>query len=424
MKWAGQHSPSSECPTPDPMNYLSVFSGIEAASCAWHHLGWKPAGFSEIDPFASAVLAHHYPQTKNYGSITEHKSWGIQPGTIDLLIGGSPCQAFSCAGLRQGLADPRGNLTLTFVSLVDSIRPRWVIWENVPGVLSSNGGRDFAAFIWALGQCGYGFSWRVMDAKGTGRPEPIPQRRRRVFLIAHSSGDFTRPAQILFEPESLPRNPDQGATQGEEIATPSGNGADKTSRTVLTHFRKSRRAQSSQDDETWVQDGHSNTLNLFDLGDTRKTSAVVHSESVLYENHAQDSRVKECRTVSPTVCAKYGTGGGNVPLVRQVITFQPGNLMRKAGAQPSNSIVTTLKASSGDQTPHIADIHCVRRLHPIEAERLQGFPDNWTRIPWKGKPAEACPDSHRFKCIGNSMAVPVIRLLGERIAAMEQRQTQ
>jgi DNA (cytosine-5)-methyltransferase 1 len=401
------------------MRYLSVFSGIEAASVAWKDLaGWEAQGFSEIDPFASAVLAHHYPQIKNYGDITKHPTWGIKPGSIDLLIGGSPCQAFSIGGYREGLADPRGNLTLTFVSLIANLRPRWVLWENVGGVLSSNGGRDFKCFLYALAQCGYWFAWRVLDAQSTGSPWPVPQRRKRVYLVAHSLG-WEAPAKVLFKSQGLPGNSNQSQPEGETAATTVEDSIGKTG-TGLTHFRKASRAQSSTDSETWVQSDIFNTLNLFDVGDVRTTELVVNDEAVLYENHGQDSRITECRDVAPTVCAKYGTGGGNTPLVREVISFQPGNLARNAGSNPSSKFVTTLKASAGDQTPHIADIHCVRRLHPIEAERLQGFPDNWTQIPWRGKPIEKCPEAQRFKCIGNSMAVPVIRLLGERINAIEQ----
>ena len=401
------------------MNYLSVFSGIEAASVAWKPLGFKPLGFSEIDPFASAVLAHHYPETKNYGDITKHKSWEIRPGTVDILIGGSPCQAFSCAGLRQGIADPRGNLTLVFVSLIERLRPSYVLWENVPGVLSSNRGADFAAFIWALGQCGYGFSWRVLDAKSTGSPKPLPQRRRRVYLVAVASGKCEDAAQILFKPQGLPGDFEKGNSQGEGIATPASQSPSASVPGSLKHFRKSSRAVSSDGYETWVESPFTNTFNLFDLGDIRSTSAVV-DEAVLYENHGQDSRITPCPNIAPTVVAKYGTGGNNTPLVREIITFQPGNLCRNAGANPSSSFVTTLKASAGDQTPCIAEKRFVRRLHPIEGERLQGFPDNYTQIPWKGKPPEQCPDANRFKCIGNSMAVPVIRLLGERIKAYEE----
>jgi DNA (cytosine-5)-methyltransferase 1 len=161
------------------MKYLSVFSGIEAASVAWHDFGWTPVGFSEIEPFPCAVLKHRFPNVPNYGDITKYNEWPLSAGDVDILIGGSPCQAFSVAGLRRGLADPRGNLALVFLGLADKLKPKWIIWENVPGVLSSNGGRDFGSFLGALVQLGYGFAYRVLDAqhfRGT------PQRRRRVWL--------------------------------------------------------------------------------------------------------------------------------------------------------------------------------------------------------------------------------------------------
>lgn len=346
---------------------------------AWKPLGFKPLGFADINPFASAVLAHHYPETKNYGDITQHASWNIQPGTVDLLIGGSPCQAFSIGGYREGLADPRGNLTLTLVSLIDRLRPRYFIWENVEGVLNSNGGRDFAAFIWALAQCGYSFGWRVLDAKGTGSPKPLPQRRRRVFLVAHLT-DREAAAQILFKPEGLPGHLGQSCEEGKDPSPPTASSVASSGTGRLKHFRKSSRPVCKDGFETWVECPFTNTMNLFDVGDIRSTSAVV-DEAVLYENHAQDSRITPCPIVAPTVVAKYGTGGGNTPLVRSDL---------------------------------------VRRLTCVEVERLQGFPDNYTKIPWKGKHPDNCPDNLRMIALGNSMAVPVIRLLGERIKAYEE----
>ncbi len=151
------------------MRYLSVCSGIEAASVAWHHLGWTPTAFSEIDPFPSAVLAHRFPDVPNLGDMSKFKEWTDErlqgPGSIDLLVGGSPCQAFSVAGLRKGLEDPRGNLMLTYLAIVDRLRPRWVVYENVPGLLSSNKGRDFGTLLGALGQLGYQYAYRVLDAQ-------------------------------------------------------------------------------------------------------------------------------------------------------------------------------------------------------------------------------------------------------------------
>ena len=137
------------------MRYLSVCSGVEAASVAWHDLGWTPIGFSEIERFPSAVLAHRFPAVKNYGDMTKYKEWDIEPGTVDVLVGGTPCQSFSVAGLRKGLDDPRGNLMLVYLGLAEHLRVPWLVWENVPGVLSSNGGRDFGTFLGALGELGY-----------------------------------------------------------------------------------------------------------------------------------------------------------------------------------------------------------------------------------------------------------------------------
>lgn len=427
-----------------PLRFLSVCSGMEAASVAWEPLGWKAVGFSEIEPFPCAVLKHRFPNTPNYGSLTEYQSWPLQPGSIDLLVGGTPCQSFSVAGLRKGLADPRGNLALVFLGLADKLKPRWIVWENVPGVLSSGGGRDFGSFLGALEQLGYGWAYRVLDAQYFG----VPQRRRRVFVVA-SLGGRDAAASVLLKPESVCWHPAPRRKKGKEVATDAGAGVEagrgcwldggqvsQTLDAVLQKgqsmpeknrfpavlqpmpFRKSKRAQTETDHETWVEADASNTLNNFDLGDTRTTHAVV--EQQVYENHPNDSRITGPLDVAPTVVSRFGTGGGNVPLVNnEPITFQPGNLRREAGADPSTVATTTLKASMGDQMPHIATAMAVRRLTPVECERLQGFPDNWSQIPWKGKPADQCPDGPRYKCAGNSMAVPVMRWIGEQIARVE-----
>ena len=181
------------------MRYLSVCSGIEAATVAWHDLGWKPVGFSEIEPFPSAVLAHHYPAVINFGDMTKYKEWNIEHP--DILVGGTPCQSFSVAGLRKGLDDPRGNLALTYCGILDHFRPTWFVWENVPGVLSSSGGRDFGSFLGAVAELGYGFAYRVLDAQFFG----VAQRRRRVFVVGYL-GDWRPPAAVLFERESLSRD--------------------------------------------------------------------------------------------------------------------------------------------------------------------------------------------------------------------------
>ena len=199
------------------MKYLSVCSGIEAATVAWHDLGWKPVGFSEIEPFPSAVLAHHYPTIPNLGDMTRYKEWNIEHP--DILVGGTPCQSFSVAGLRKGLADPRGNLALVYCGILDHFRPQWFVWENVPGVLSSNGGRDFGSFLGALAELGYGFAYRVLDAQFFG----VAQRRRRVFVVGYL-GDWRPPAAVLFERESLRRDTAPSREKGERIAPCVTNG--------------------------------------------------------------------------------------------------------------------------------------------------------------------------------------------------------
>ena len=412
---------------------------MEAASVAWHPLGWTPVGFSEIEPFPCAILKHRFPNTPNYGSLTEYQSWPLEPGAIDLLVGGTPCQSFSVAGLRKGLADPRGNLALTFLGLADKLKPRWIVWENVPGVLSSGGGRDFGSFLGALVELGYGFAYRVLDAQHFG----VPQRRRRVFVVA-CLGDWRAAAEVLSLREGLRGYLETGNKKRKGPAADAGASpaagcwwdGGQVSQTldavlakgqtmpeknrfpaVLQPFRKSKRACSTTDNETWVPAEASNTLNNFDLGDTRTTHAVVQPHIVQASELRLRGQITEQDTC-PTLLANTKSGD-NDPLAVQAITFQPGNLRREAGADPSFTTTTTLKASAGDQTPHIATPMAVRRLTPVECERLQGFPDNWSRISWKGKPEEDCPDGPRYKACGNSMAVPVMRRIGERIAAVD-----
>ena len=186
------------------MTYGSVCSGIEAASVAWEPLGWRPAWVAEIDPFARAVLAHHYPEVRNLGDFTAIRGhWLRRIGTtpVEHLVGGTPCQAFSVAGHRLGVDDPRGNLTLEFLRAVKRLRPRWVVWENVPGVLSIDSGRTFGTILRTLAQLGYGTAYRILDAQHFG----VPQRRRRVFVVGFA-GAWQAAAAVLFERESLRRD--------------------------------------------------------------------------------------------------------------------------------------------------------------------------------------------------------------------------
>jgi DNA (cytosine-5)-methyltransferase 1 len=189
---------------------------------AWHPLGWQPAFFSEIEPFPRAVLNHHYPEVPLHGDFTTIKTNQYRP--IDLLVGGTPCQSFSIAGLRGGMDDSRGNLALEFLKLAKLLRPRWVVWENVPGVLSSNGGRDFGSILAGLGEVGYGFAYRVLDAQYFG----LAQRRKRVFVIGYL-GDWRLAAAVLFERKSLRGDPAPSREKGKKIADTLSVGANQCS---------------------------------------------------------------------------------------------------------------------------------------------------------------------------------------------------
>ena len=460
------------------MRYLSVCSGVEAASVAWHDLGWTPVAFSEIEPLPSAVLKYRFPGVPNLGDMTKYKEWPIEPGAVDVLVGGTPCQSFSVAGLRKGLDDPRGNLMLVYLGLAEHLRVPWLVWENVPGVLSSNGGRDFGTFLGALGQLGYRWSYRVLDAQYFG----VPQRRRRVFVVA-SLGDRPHPAKVLFEPESLRRDSaksgkarkgsPRGARPGAESGGRPGpfwNGADvaealtRTSddqrmpdkgrmQMVVQPYRMTAFGQYADDDSasTCKQRDHKDATDLVvtatgPVTHTLKAEGFAGSEDgtgrgtpivPVAFSPLQGGRSMPCLSVSPTLEAgtgnkapaiafhptqdpisstgathALGTGskGGCATVAVATVT---GTLSSRSSA--AGGLGTDFEVAGGLQpTPTMA----VRRLLPVECERLQGFPDDHTLIPWKGKPASECPDGPRYKSMGNSMAVPVMRWIGTRLDAL------
>ena len=201
------------------MRYVSLFSGIEAASVAWQPLGWQPVAFAEIEPFPCKLLAERFPDVPNLGDVSKI-DWSPYIGSVDLVVGGSPCQAFSVAGKRGGLMDARGRLMLEYVRAVRELRPRWLLWENVPGVLSQDGGRAFGTLLGALEECGYSLAWRVLDAQFFG----VAQRRRRVFLVGHIGAEGGASAAVLFEPDCLRRDNPSSRAKREELAGVSGGG--------------------------------------------------------------------------------------------------------------------------------------------------------------------------------------------------------
>ena len=398
------------------MRYLSVCSGIEAATTAWHEFGWKPVAFSEIEPFPSAVLKHHYPDVPNLGDMTKFKEWDI--GTIDLLVGGTPCQSFSVAGLRKGLEDPRGNLALTYVGILDKFKPKWFIWENVPGVLSSGSGRDFGSFLGALGQIGYGFAYRVLDAQYFG----VAQRRRRVFVVG-CFGDWRSAAAVLFEPESLRGDSPPSREKGQKVAPAVSTGA-PFSRTGNERVECDAIVATTVIGN--VEGGAATTLSSREYKglscgrDGMTSAAVVYEASAPIPIHDQATRH----------AGKHGNkqdGKGN-----GLGIGQPGDPMntltkgdRHAVAQPiaftteqtpkfNENQALTLTKSEAKHNQSVLTEMAVRRLTPVECERLQGFPDGYTNIPWR-KAAES-PDGPRYKSLGNSMAVPVMKWIGKRIA--------
>ncbi len=401
------------------MRYLSVCSGIEAASVAWEHLGWTPVGFSEIEPFPAAVLAHRFPNIPNYGDMTQHESWPITRGAIDLLVGGTPCQSFSVAGLRQGLADPRGNLMLTYLAIADRLRPRWLVWENVPGVLSSNGGRDFGTFLGALGQLGYEWAYRVLDAQYLrvgGWPRAVPQRRRRVFVVG-CLGNGAAAGEVLALAEGLQRHLEARRKTRKGSASDAEGGV---ARCITTGEMK------RQDYETCTMIAQpttvrSNAIGKFvqdDVGGILRASGGdcgAGSESLVVQPVASTLGTRGLR--SHTELDGHGAYIPVAPVPYDLFQITaPVNRQNRVPGDPCHTLAKDNAAHAA-----VAQSMTVRRLTPRECERLQGFPDDWTMIPYRGKPAEACPDGPRYKALGNSMACNCMAWIGERIAAYESQ---
>ena len=276
------------------MRYASVCDGIGAAHVAWQPLGWECAWTSEIEPFPAAVVDHHW-KLKNLGDMTKLTEEMLNEcGPISLLCGGTPCQSFSVAGLRKGLEDPRGNLALRFVQLVGVMRPEWVVWENVPGVLSSGEGRDFGAFLGALAELGYGFAYRILDAQWFG----VAQRRRRVFVVANAR-DWRRAAAVLFEHESLFGNPPTRGETRQRVTGPiagcsNGGGANGPGRTAddAESLVPVLRGGDQANSEHCI--GHAGTLNC----DKGQQGGIVTTPIAFKENMSvPDATVGLCPTL-------------------------------------------------------------------------------------------------------------------------------
>ncbi|EFO8355305.1 Dam family site-specific DNA-(adenine-N6)-methyltransferase [Salmonella enterica] len=528
------------------MRYGSVCSGIEAASVAWGTLGWQPAWFAEIEAFPSAVLATHWPDVTNLGDMTGIAA-AVHAGDVeapDVLVGGTPCQAFSIAGLRNGLADKRGQLSLSYVELANAIddkrRERGeeeaiIVWENVPGVLSSKD-NAFGCFIgalagescelqpaggkWPNAGCVYGPSrivaWRILDAQFFG----VAQRRRRVFVVASARKGFD-PAAVLFEFDSMRRDSPPSREPQTAVTTDTGSGVEGGSHqdnptnphptlnqsnniggigasnqevfaqrgaglvsetqygTEMAGTLTARHDSSPCADRgmnivgayrmtafgEYSGDGTASTVKARDYKDATDLAVTYSDASRTLLSKSNDSMAEDLETyvihgtqdpdtnhelahtlgrnhgqenaciafsykdngsdaavdLSPTLRAgNHNTShanSGQPPAIACAFKAGQGAKAGGIGFAEEQSPTLTSASSGSNLVPAVMRGFQVRRLTPVECERLQGFPDNHTLISWRGKDATDCPDGPRYRAIGNSMAVPVMRWIGERIAA-------
>ncbi|MBN9576169.1 MAG: DNA cytosine methyltransferase [Alicycliphilus denitrificans] len=410
------------------MQFGSVCSGIEAASVAFAPLGWRAAWLAEIEPFPCAVLAYHYPQVPNLGDMTTiaRRVLTGEVSAPDVLCGGTPCQAFSVAGLRQSLADERGNLSLKFVELADAIDhvrvgrgedECIVFWENVPGVLSTKD-NAFGCFLaglagedeplqppggkWANAGAVYGparaVAWRTLDAQYFG----VAQRRRRVFVVASARKGFD-PATVLFEWDGVRRD------------TAPSREARQTAPTIPARSTAGGGLGTDFDCDGGLIKayGGNNQSGPIDVATARNACA---SASGRMDFETETFLVQPTHTLRGEGfdASEDGTGRGT-PLI-------PVAVQASQSGVRINDTIGTLDANYGSRR-HNGVMHGmqVRRLTPTEAERLQGFPDGYTAIPWRKKPADQCPDGPRYRALGNSWAIPVVRWIGQRIDSVLSR---
>lgn len=472
------------------MKILDLFSGIGGFSLAAHRAGFEVVAHCEIESFPKEVLKYRFPNIPIFDDIrsltkkTFYEKTGLKK--IDIVCGGSPCQGFSVAGLQRGFGDNRSHLFSEQLRVARELGAKFVVWENVPGALSSNKGRDFARVLseftgwknlenckWGgagyLRNCGesdYSVSYRILDTRFFG----IPQRRRRIYLVA-SLGSACRP-EILFEREGVRGNIASGGTAGKNIAAFANQG--------IGAYNQSRNAATLRIGGD-IKGGGGTLIAETPVGKTLTAGNRYDAETenfIVFENNSQDSRIKESGSIAPTLSAKMGTGGNNTPICvhasqdpicstehahalgaksSQAVCIAENVIGRKEinggnGVGAKEEIAYTLNATgvhgvafsqnqigeirggnisptlntnsnaSGRKVSMLPDTLGVRRLTPLECERLQGFPDNWTRIPYRGKSAYNCPDSPRYKACGNAITVDVGEwVLRRLISAIENK---
>ena len=408
------------------MRYGSVCSGIEAASVAWEPLGWTPAWFCEIDAYPSAVLKARFPHVPNYGDFTQliDPQHEVHREPIDVLVGGTPCVDFSVAGLRAGIEGSRGQLTLQFLRLAQSLRPRWIVWENVPGVLSSDDGRALGAFLGGLAELGYGFAWRVLDAQYVRvehYPRAVPQRRRRIFVVGCAGGDWLRAGSVLLEPEGVRGNlaPRREAGKGAPAAARRGLAAGSG----RLGDRDGGAGGGSGGDGADGADGADGGVDAL-VRPVAGTLDANYGKGPGERGGAEREYLAEMAADA----ASYGRFWNGAEVAETLTCTSDDQRM-----PDKNRMQVVLQRTEGDaswplgacgghviRVPSPAPNMAVRRLTPVECERLQAFPDGWTQIAWKKKPLAECPDGPRYKALGNSMAVNCMAWIGRRIVLVDE----
>lgn len=431
----------------NPLTFGSLFSGIGGFDLGFEQAGMQCAWQVEIDTAARSVLAKHWPGVPRYEDVRDVRRDNAT--AVDLICGGFPCQDVSVAGKREGLAGERSGLWFEFHRIVDELRPKWVVVENVPGLLSSNRGADFAVIVRGLVECGYGVTWRILDAQYFG----VAQRRRRVFIVG-SLGDG-RSAEVLFEREGLFGHPPARRAQGQGVAgTVSGSppsrrngGSSPTAGHFVSAPLGAHHRRDDLDNDTYVveeplsfdwQTAGSERTYIHDRpGATRslsasKTLAVAYggnntsgeitvapafnagvtqrqdfaSEALIFEPRFSRNGRKAPDTIAPPLKAQNGGTGKGDGQTNVVVAFQSSQSSVRQVEQHA-----TLDGNNGSRRQN-----GVRRLTPVEASRLQGFPDTWNAYGMTPN-GELVPqsDSARYRQLGNAVAVPVARWIGQRI---------
>ena len=422
------------------MRFGSLFTGIGGFDLGLERAGMTCAWQCEIDPACRKVLARHFPGVPCFEDV---KELYVERGSVDLICGGFPCQDLSVAGRRAGLAGERSGLWHEFHRVLTAARPQWCVIENVPGLLSSRKGNDFAVVLRGLVELGYGVCWRVLDAQYFG----VAQRRRRVFIVGHL-GDG-RAAEVLFEPESLPGNPPARGKAGEAVAGTLGGGSaergwpDDTDR--MTFVPVTSPALKARDYKGPSSDGdgdgaplvvHALTAEGHDAsedGTGRGTPLVT----AFQPRFARNGRGGPSDVAYPLTAETGRTGKGDSAQVMVIqdasmprekkqngIGIQEGGPMYTLDGHGAHAVafaqnqrgefreptvappLTTGGGKPGQGYPACTIGMAVRRLMPVECERLQGFPDCWT---------DGHADGPRYRMLGNAVAVPVAEWIGRRI---------